>query len=216
MSNNYDPYEGDRCPGCVDCTPQDVSGVKVQRKTLYAFCRELTKGKTLEEKMFYKKKFIEYGLWFDPKQTVDIYSRGDLEQRTLSNFDETDFKLDGVRIASMEGFLQSLKTPDIKEQKRICSLIGKKAKDAGLAVPNFDGEHLYWQGKTINRFSEEYHTLLRRAYRARFENDPLFREMLEESKNKKLIHSIGNNNSKETILTTDEFIGFLRELQEKV
>ncbi len=37
-----------------------------------------------------------------------------------------------------------------------------------------------------------------------------------EAKNKQLLHTIGNNDPKVTILTVDEFIGFLQELQEKL
>ena len=94
-----------------------------------------------------------------------------------------------------------------------CTGHGKKA---GLAVAGFDGKHLYWHGETIDRFSEQYHVLVRRAYHARFEQDNLFRKALMEAKNKQLLHTIGNNDPKVTILTVDEFIGFLQELQEKL
>ena len=112
--------------------------------------------------------------------------------------------------------MQSLKTSNQEEQIHICSLAGKEAKKAGLAVAGFDGKHLYWQGETIDRFSEQYHVLVPRAYHARFEQDNLFRKALMEAKNKQLLHTIGNNDPKVTILTVDEFIGFLQELQEKL
>ncbi len=169
-----------------------------------------------EEADRYREELRKSGRTYDPDKVADIYSHGTNEEACLSNFSPASFELDGVPCASIEGFLQSLKTPDEEEQKRICSLKGKDAKKAGLAVPNFDGEHLYWKGKTINRFSEEYHTLVRRAYRARFEQDEEFRKALKNTKHKQLLHTLGNNDAKATILTTDEFIGFLRKLQREM
>ncbi len=153
---------------------------------------------------------------YDVDKVVDIYSNGTWEESELSNFCTSNFYFDGVLCVSMEGFIQALKTPDQNEQIRICGLKGNQAKRAGQTVPNFDGEHLFWKGETINRFSEEYHTLVRRAYHARFEQDEDFRNALKTSMHKNLIHTIGNNDPKITILTTDEFIGFLRELQNEL
>lgn len=216
MSKNYDPLEEDYCPPWCSSTPDDIAGFRVISLHYYSCDEDKLRDMPKKEADRYREELQKSGRTYDPDKVVDIYSHGSFEESCLSNFYGIHFELDGVELASMEGFLQSLKTPDIKEQRRICSLIGKEAKNAGLATPNFDGEHLYWQGKTINRFKEEYHTLLRRAYRARFEQDGEFRNALKNTKHKKLMHTLGNNNHKETILTTDEFIGFLRELQEEL
>lgn len=213
MSN----YEKDpNCPSSVSQTPDDVSGFRMCYMPFYACYAERLWDMPMEEAVPYMKELRDNNNFYDADKVADIYSHGTREESVLSNFAKSNFYFEGVLCVSMEGFLQALKTPNLNEQIRICGLKGKLAKKAGLAVPNFDGEHLYWQGKTINRFSDEYHTLVRRAYHARFEQDEDFRCALETSKHKKLIHTIGNNDPKSTILTTDEFIGFLRELQNEL
>ena len=112
--------------------------------------------------------------------------------------------------------MQSLKTNDEEKQIAICSLVGKDAKTVGSFNTEFDGSHLYWKGKPIDRFSEEYLTLLKRVYHARFEHDANFRKALEYTKNKKLIHTVGKSDPKETILTDAEFINLLSELQKMI
>ena len=147
---------------------------------------------------------------------IDIHSKGKFPSNVLSNFHESNFVLDGVQIKSMEGFLQSLKTSDINLQNKICQLTGKYAKQAGenLAT-SFDHKNIYWQGKLIDRYSDDYQNLLKRAYSAKFEQDPLFREALDKTTGKTLIHSIGKSAEEETILTEKEFINMLNFLREK-
>ena len=213
MSN----YEKDpNCPSSVSQTPDDVSGFGIRYIPFYSCYAEHLRDMPMEKAVPYMKELRENHKTYDADKVADIYSHGTREESELSNFCRSNFYFEGVLCVSMEGFLQALKTPNLNEQIRICGLKGKLAKKAGLAVPNFDGEHLFWKGNTFNRFSEEYHTLVRRAYRARFEQDEDFRCALKTSKHKKLIHTIGNNDPKSTILTTDEFIGFLRELQNEL
>lgn len=201
------------CPASVSQTPDDVEGFRViYRLPFYADLVKL-EGLSEEEQKEAVGKLIDEGRCYEPHLVVDIHSKGNFFSSTLSNFFETDILFDGVRIRSMEGFLQSLKTPDREEQKRICLLVGKEAKKAGLEVPGFDQKTLWWNGQKIDRFSEEYTELLKRAYRTQFEQNEEFREALIKSRNRTLIHSIGNNKKSETILTADEFTGILEEIR---
>jgi predicted NAD-dependent protein-ADP-ribosyltransferase YbiA (DUF1768 family) len=147
--------------------------------------------------------------------TVDIDSRGCYPSFVLSNLYPSRFELDGVEMNSMEGFLQSLKTSDEMRQREICSLMRKEAKKAGRTL-NFDGRRLHWQGKTVDRFSDEYQSLLRRAFAAKLKQDDEFRDALTATSGKKLVHSIGKQNPKETILTEKEYINILDELRIKL
>jgi len=145
---------------------------------------------------------------------IDIDSRGCFPGYVLSNLCPSEFEFENVKMNSMEGFLQSLKTPDETQQKEIQSLSGKEAKKAGESLKNhFDGKHLYWQGKTIDRFSDEYQQLLKRVFRAKWEQDTTFQDALSFTQEKKLIHSIGKQNPEETILTEKEYITLLEELR---
>lgn len=62
---------------------------------------------------------------------MDIKSGNGYPASALSNFAPHPFEFDGVQIASMEGFLQSLKFKNRDMQEHICSLVGFAAKQAG-------------------------------------------------------------------------------------
>ena len=146
---------------------------------------------------------------------IDIYSKGEYPSNVLSNFYENSFTIDGVRCASMEGFLQSLKVRDINRQRQICRLSGIEAKKAPSRFDNIRWKitgRLYWQGKAINRFSDSYQLLLDKAYMSLFRNE-FFRTALRASVGQKLCHSIGKHNARRTLLTEYEFISRLYRLR---
>ena len=142
---------------------------------------------------------------------MDIGSNGKYPGCALSNFAPHEFTIDGVRCASMEGFLQSLKHSNPEVQKEICGLIGINAKLRG-------GTHwrrhqkLYWNGVTYQRNSDEYQLLLDRAYNALFENEG-FKAALAAAGNAVFTHSVGKNKKSETCLTAQEFCSRLNKLR---
>lgn len=137
---------------------------------------------------------------------VDISSKSEFPINMLSNFASNSFTLDGVNIASMEGFLQSLKYKDTDAQRRICALTGKEAKKAGRHH-NFwrITQSLYWNGKKINRYSSNYTNLITRAYDAMAQSNPEFVKALLSTGYKVLVHSVGKEYKWQTVLTEDEF-----------
>ena len=207
-----------------DCEADEYDSVRTavvlimfyEKSRIYASEREKISVMTNEEALAYRTELDNPDKSYSPEGVADIYSKGLWDEVYLSNFSETDFEFDGIQVKSMEGFLQSLKTNDEEKQIAICSLVGKDAKTVGSFNTEFDGSHLYWKGKPIDRFSEEYLTLLKRVYHARFEHDANFRKALEYTKNKKLIHTVGKSDPKETILTDAEFINLLSELQKMI
>lgn len=145
---------------------------------------------------------------------MDIGSNGKWPGCALSNFAAHEFEIDGVRCASMEGFLQSLKHKNPDMQREICSYVGIKAKRAG-------GDHwkrhqkLYWQGREYVRTSKEYQELLDRAYDALYENEG-FKAALAATGDAVYTHSVGKNKQGETCLTTQEFCHRLNKLRERL
>lgn len=137
---------------------------------------------------------------------VDINSKSEFPINMLSNFASNSFTLDGVNIASMEGFLQSLKYKDTDDQRRICALTGNEAKKAGRHH-NFwkITQVLYWNGKKINRYSSNYTNLITKAYDAMAESNPEFVKILLWTGHKVLVHSLGKRYKWQTVLTEDEF-----------
>lgn len=152
---------------------------------------------------------------------IDIRSRSKWPSYALSNFYHNQFMLDGVSCRSMEGFIQGLKCSDRNEQIRICKMRGKRAKQFGQNVkgnPRYDINQngVFWQGVKYDRQSGDYQKLIRRAHRAMFEQCPKFREALAATANKRLYHSIGKADTRETILTENELCTILTELREEL
>ena len=154
----------------------------------------------------------------DEKTVLDIKGTGKEEQKPLSNFQPYGFILDGVKCASMEGLLQSLKTKNVSLQKEICGRSGLEAKNS------FEKKWqnkwwkltgiLYWQGKPMRRRSDEYQYFLDRAYDALYTN-PGFVKALIDAKGKTLTHSVGKHSTHQTVLTEYEFLSRIEKYRQK-
>lgn len=145
---------------------------------------------------------------------MDIRSKLDYPAGDLTNFAAYDFVVDNVACASMEGFLQSLKTQDLELQAEICGLVGIDAKRWGETQnENWkNAQTLWWRGKAYGRHSQDYQGLLDRAY-AELARNEKFSAALLATGEEILTHSIGRSDPRETILTELEFCSRLMELR---
>ena len=134
----------------------------------------------------------------------------------LSNFSPHPFVLDGINIASMEGFLQSLKFSNPEKQAQVCGLVGKMAKFTGKRKRWQRDGILWWRGKEVDRYSREYQDLLDRAYAAMFDQNESARKSLLASGNAVFRHSRGKNKQSETVLTATEFCSRLTKNRERL
>lgn len=139
---------------------------------------------------------------------VDISSTQHGPGAILSNFTENHFVFDGVECGGMEGFLQSLKHADTEKQIRVCALYGVRAKRKG-SYHWKETQTVYWKGREIDRHGEEFQQLVKSAYQAMFEQCPKFRDALVATGNKRLFHSMGKTDPRQTILTEKEFFDHL-------
>lgn len=146
---------------------------------------------------------------------MDVGSNGSYPSNALSNFAAHEFYLDGVRCASMEGFLQSLKFENPAMQEHICSLIGIGAKRAGQEKNWQKHQKLFWRGQVYLRRSREYQMLLDRAYLALYTNTG-FRAALKAAGDAVFTHSVGKRKEGETVLTIREFCSRLNMLRDKM
>ena len=146
---------------------------------------------------------------------MDIGSGSGFPSGALSNFAPHPFIIDGVECNSMEGFLQSLKFSNPEMQKEVCKLVGKAAKFKGKKKKWWRTQTLYWQGVEIPRDSEEYQTLLDRAFDALAQNNG-FRAALLATGSSVLTHSIGKTKITETVLTRQEFCSRLTKIRERI
>lgn len=134
----------------------------------------------------------------------------------LSNFAPHPFELDGVKINSMEGFLQSLKFKESPIQESVCLLVGRMAKARGKKKNWYVKQTLYWKEVAYPRHSQEYQDLLDRAYRAMFEQSDSFRRALIAAKGCSFTHTIGNTDPNRTILTQSEFCRRITKLCKEI
>lgn len=159
----------------------------------------------------FRRLYIKWLVWRG--KAVDIWSKSDYPADVLSNLCSNGFRLDGMVCGSMEGFLQSLKQKDKDKQRQICSMKGKNAKKMTSTGWQTD-QIVWWKGVAIDRQSEEYGQLVRRAYQAMFEQNERFRTALMSTRGQKLFHSRGESNPFKTILTESELCTILTELRD--
>ena len=144
---------------------------------------------------------------------MDIRSGAGYPASSLSNFTPHPFVLDGVKINSMEGFLQSLKFEQFEQQVEVCQLVGIRAKMRGKNKKWWKWQKLFWQGKEYKRDGQEYQALLDKAYWAMYVQNQGFRTALNSTNGAVLVHSIGKSNIRETVLTQAEFCSRLMKMR---
>ena len=161
----------------------------------------------------FRRLYINWLVWRG--KAVDIWSNAKQGNpgKVLSNLCSNGFRFDGMVCGSMEGFLQSLKQKDKDKQRQICQMKGKNAKKMTSTGWQTD-QIVWWKGAAIDRQSEEYGQLVRRAYQAMFEQNERFRTALMSTRGQKLFHSRGESNPFKTILTEDELCTILTELRD--
>ncbi|MDO8551643.1 MAG: hypothetical protein Q7S03_03125 [bacterium] len=136
-------------------------------------------------------------------------------ESALSNFAPHPFVLGGVQCASMEGFLQSLKFSNPEMQRYVCTLVGRAAKFKGKPKRWWLTQKLHWQGREIDRHSQEYQDLLDRAFAA-LAQVPGFQRALFATNKAVLEHSIGKSDPHRTVLTQNEFISRLNRIRKEL
>lgn len=130
----------------------------------------------------------------------------------LCNTYPKPFVFDGVQCGSVEGFLQAVKLTDQDQQIRVCSLSGMEAKNESTSLWK-KSQTVWWRGEKYDRQSSEFQILLRRVYRACYDQNELFRSALVATGHKHLVHLVGKGDPRETILTRDEMCDILTELR---
>lgn len=146
---------------------------------------------------------------------MDINSHGSYPAGALSNFAPHPFDIDGIKCNSMEGFLQSLKFSNPEMQRKVCQLVGIKAKRKGSKKKWWKKQILYWQGREYERESNAYTQLINHAY-DRLATNKKFCKALLSTQNATLTHSLGKRKKSETVLTKTEFIGNLTRIRNQL
>jgi hypothetical protein len=131
--------------------------------------------------------------------------------RALSNLEAYHFILDGKEYASVEGFLQSLKS----ENNELHKLHGIKAWKQGQKLNDWkQSQTLYYLGQEFDRHSDFYKVLLIKMYDAVYDQCPAFRDALVLSKGAELYHN-GKTDPTDSVLVVDEYIRQLERLRNR-
>lgn len=137
----------------------------------------------------------------------------DWRAKRLSNFSPDPFVLDGVRLASVEGFIQGTKFPENDPcRKRAFQSVGREAKRFGRDA---ERKFVWWQGQTILYGSREHHHLIERAIRAKFEQNLEALKALIATKEMTLTHDLGHPEPPNTSLPAKVFCDILTRIREE-
>jgi len=121
------------------------------------------------------------------REPINVASFSPEPIRLIANFAPTPFFLDGMHYACVEAFWQSLRFPEA-ERPRIARLAGPVAKEISEKKPY--GSHVSYAGKDIPVGAFEHWQLMRRACRAKFEQNEHAREALLATGERPLIHKV--------------------------
>lgn len=132
----------------------------------------------------------------------------------LSNFCLSPFVLDGVLLASVEGFIQGIKFPPgspLREQG--FTAFGQDAKALSAQA---DSSGAYWDGKRCDYGSPEHHHLIERAIRARIAQNGGLQAVLRTTAGATIVHRTGMPESPATSLPADIFCAMLTRIRSEL
>jgi predicted NAD-dependent protein-ADP-ribosyltransferase YbiA (DUF1768 family) len=121
------------------------------------------------------------------REPINVTSMSPLPIRLIANFAPTPFELDGVRYACVEAFWQSLRFP-IDDRARIAAMDGAMAKRVSAEQPY--GNHVIYAGKDVSVGTWDHWQLMRRACRAKFDQNEGARLALLATGQRPLIHKV--------------------------
>ncbi|RTL36065.1 MAG: hypothetical protein EKK48_27305 [Candidatus Melainabacteria bacterium] len=141
-----------------------------------------------------------------------ISTSADENAQLLSNFAHTPFILDDVRYQSVEGFYVGLKYSNQDERRKMNKLFGAEAKRAGKAAKPTETEY---GGTTIKLGSTEHHALIKRAIKAKIEQNQEVLKALLDSYPRELVHLTGRPDPPNTNFPSSVFVRILTELRDE-
>lgn len=145
------------------------------------------------------------------------YNLKNSNSKVLSNLFPMQFKFKGKMVNSIEGVMQGIKYKDKKMQNLVLKYSGIDAYHTRICnEKDFWGKTglLYWQGKPMDRHSNEYQIFIDELFFSAL-NNPLYKNALLASE-KYLLHHIGRDNPNETVLTRYEYELRLNSLRDFV
>jgi len=147
-------------------------------------------------------------------KTINIaFTSDDWRGVALSNFSLSPFELDGVLLASIEGFIQGIKFPP-GHAARAQAFISA-ARDAKQCGQGADRQYVHWAGERIVFGSPDHHHLVERALRAKFAQNEGLCRVLRATRGLAIVHQTGEGPEPPlTSLPAAEFCRILSEIRD--
>ena len=121
------------------------------------------------------------------REPINVTSRSPDPVRLVANFAPTPFRLDGMRYSCVEAFWQALRfAPD--ERGRIATMDGATAKRESARCPY--GTFVTYAGRDIPVGTYEHWQLMRRACKAKFQQNKNARAALLGTGSRPLVHLV--------------------------
>lgn len=146
-------------------------------------------------------------------EALDVRAVRSNPLHVLSTCSEHSFFIDGIFCRSMESFLQSLKCEEPVRQRHVCAMDARRAKAAATEAWQAH-QTVWWRAEAIDRQGPAFQALLRKAYRAMFEQNEGLRPALASTRNMNLYYTPGGQSSRQTILTDAELCSILTEMRD--
>jgi predicted NAD-dependent protein-ADP-ribosyltransferase YbiA (DUF1768 family) len=121
------------------------------------------------------------------REPINVTSRSPEPIRLIANFAPTPFMLDGAHYACVEAFWQALRFPP-DERGRVAAMDGATAKRESVRNPY--GASVTYDGRAIPVGTYEHWQLMRRACKAKFEQNENARAALLGTGTRPLVHLV--------------------------
>jgi len=145
----------------------------------------------------------------DERKVIHCDFRSTGLAKRASNLFPYPFVMDGIELASMEGFLQNLKPIHERDKAHLRTLSGYQAFKQGQVYNDWKfTQILTWNSRSFHRSSSEYQILIERAYDALFASNSDFKGAIHEimMSGAELRHDFGKTDMTDTVLTRVEYI----------
>ena len=147
------------------------------------------------------------------RQTINIaYTSDDWRGIALSNFSLSPFLLDGVLLASLEGFIQGIKFPEGHPARdRAFTSTAWQAKECGRGA---DKQFAHWGPAPMPFGAEAHHRLVERALREKFAQHEGLCHVLRSTGSLEIVHETGEGpEPARTSLPADAFCRILTDIR---
>ena len=145
---------------------------------------------------------------------INIWSKSDEEiGRSMSNFAQTPFVLDGILYSSIEGFYAALLIQNNPaRQAKIRRLWGIRAKHE---IPKNKPQVILYNGESFRLGSKEHIGLIKSAIRAKLEAHPEIATAFVATRPRPIVHETGYTDAPDTEFPKEVFCKVLEELREE-